>query len=186
MIGRATAWLITLLALGTHAAATEWRMDPDQSRLEFVARWEGNEVPGVFREFDTRLSLRPDAPENSRLEVVVAIVSADMDSDDINEGIAGSEWFDSARFPQARFTSTAIQALGDQRYEALGTLTLKDAAREVRVPFAFTETGTGARMSGELSLQRTDFNIGTGEWSAGDIIGLEVDVRFEVALEPEG
>jgi polyisoprenoid-binding protein YceI len=41
-------------------------------------------------------------------------------------------------------------------------------------------------MSGELSLQRTDFNIGTGEWSAGDIIGLEVDVRFEVALEPEG
>ena len=178
--------LLVLLALNTPAAATQWQMDRDASHLHFVARWEGNEVPGVFRQFDTRLELDRRAPEQGQLEVSVAITSADMDSSDINEGIAGSEWFDSARFPEARFTSTAIRAVGPERFEALGTLTLKGVTREVVVPFTLQENGAGAEMQGALQLQRTDFKIGTGEWAAGNVIGLEVDVRFRLTLKREG
>jgi hypothetical protein len=40
-------------------------------------------------------------------------------------------------------------------------------------------------MRGELAIDRTRFDVGSGEWSGGDTIGTEVRVRFEVILERE-
>ena len=44
--------------------------------------------------------------------------------------------------------------------------------------------GKRASMQGELTLRRTDFNVGSGEWSTGESIGLDVTLRFNVQLEP--
>jgi len=37
-------------------------------------------------------------------------------------------------------------------------------------------------MAGQLDLDRSAFNIGTGEWATGRTIGLEVKVRFSLNL----
>ena len=37
-------------------------------------------------------------------------------------------------------------------------------------------------MTGEFSLRRTDFGVGSGEWSTGDSIGLEVRLAFDIPL----
>lgn len=164
------------------ALATEWVMDPKNSDLKFVPTYEGLEAPGRFNQFDVRLRFYPESPQNGQLDVSVNLSSADMDSDDINDAIAQKEWLHVTRFPQAHFRSTKIVINGKHAYLAHGMLSLKGIERPIDVPFTWNDAGNRARMQGEFVVKRTNFNIGTGEWSTGNVIGMDVKVGFKVEL----
>lgn len=174
--------LVGMLVASSPALATDWVLQPSASRIDFVASFEGNPAAGTFRRFDTRARLDPEHVDQGRLDVIVQIASADMRSADINKAIAGPEWFDSARFPQAEFHSVQISSGEPGRYRARGTLTLKGIARTVDVPFRWSAEGSEARMEGEVVVKRALFDIGTGQWKATDVIGPDVTIRFSVRL----
>jgi polyisoprenoid-binding protein YceI len=179
-------WLLCLLpGLATSGLAGDWTIDHGASRLVFMATWEGTPFEGVFRRFDARMRF-DKARGTGRFDVTVDVTSADLDSEDLYEGMGGQEWFHFTRFPKARFVTSAIRPLGGERYEARGTLTLKGVSREIAFPFTWTESHGRAHMEGEARLRRTDFRIGTGEWSSGDEIGLEVKVLIDLSLERSG
>ncbi len=171
-----------LLLWANGATAADWTMDKSASRLEFVSIYQGQPAPGVFRDFATRLQFDPAQPARGALEVDVTVTSVDMGSEDLHEGMRAPEWFDFARFPRAEFRSQQIRQVAPQRYEARGTLTIKGVQQQVTVPFAWSATGQTAVMAGELTLDRTRFGIGSGEWATPDPIGLEVKVKFKVML----
>jgi len=176
---------LCLVALGivpqlTHAA--EWKMDAASSRLDFAASFEKAPAPGVFKEFDVRMVFDPKQSTGSHLDVSIRVASADMASADINKAIAGPEWFDFAKYPQAEFHSTDIQAAASG-YVARGTLTLKGVKQPVEVPFTWSATGDGATMEGQFVAKRASFGIGTGEWLANDVIGPDVTVKFRVRMK---
>lgn len=158
-------------------------MLPDSSRLEFYVDYSGQEAPGWFRQFSTEMAFDPAALSEARLIVTVATLSADLDSADINEAIAGPEWFDFARYTQARFVSESITKNDGGGFVAAGRLQLKGMEQAVDIPFTWEEADGIARMRGELTLRRGAFAIGTGEWAATDIIGENVRVRFDVRLD---
>jgi len=157
-------------------------MDPAACKLEFVATFEKNPAPGVFKEFDTRLSFDPAKPAGGSLHVTIKVASADMNIPDVNKEIRNKDWFDYSGFPQAEFQSTELRADG-KGYVARGTLTLKGVKQAVEVPFTFTPSADGATMEGEFTLKRGDFGIGLGEWKATDTIGADVKVKFRVKLK---
>ncbi len=169
------------LALAVPALAADWKMDPAGSKLEFIATFEKNPAPGVFKEFDTRLRFDPGKPADSSLEVTIKVTSADMNIPDVNKEIRGKDWFDYAGFPQAEFRSTDLRRDGN-RYVARGTLLLKGVKQALEVPFTWTAAGGGAAMEGEFTLKRGAFGIGLGEWKATDTIGADVKVKFKVKL----
>jgi polyisoprenoid-binding protein YceI len=171
-----------LLLAAAPAAAADWKMDPSGSRLEFVATFENNPAPGVFKEFDTRISFDPEKPAGGRLDVTVKVTSADMNIPDVNKELHNKDWFDYAGFPQAEFHSTDLRRDG-KGYVAHGTLTLKGVSQQVEVPFSWTPSGDGVLMEGELTLKRGVFGIGLGEWKATDTIGADVKVKFRVKLK---
>jgi polyisoprenoid-binding protein YceI len=162
--------------------AADWKMDPSASKLEFVATFEKNPAPGVFKEFDARLSFDPAKPAGGSLHVTIKVASADMNIADVNKEIRNKEWFDYSGFPQAEFHSTDLRGDG-KRYVARGTLTLKGVKQALEVPFTWAPSGDGATMEGELTLKRGDFGIGLGEWKATDTIGADVKVKFKVKLK---
>ena len=176
-----------LLAVAPYPAqAADWKMDAGTSRLEFAATFEKTAAPGVFREFDTRLRFDADKPADDRLDVIIVVKSADMNSAQVNKAISGAEWFDFARFPQAEFHATDIHRTDATRYMARGILSLKGVQQPVAVPFTWTETGDAARMDGEFTVKRGAFGIGTGEWAATSVIGPDVKVKFSVRLRKSG
>jgi polyisoprenoid-binding protein YceI len=181
-------WLSMLVASAALqlARAADWKMDPAGSRLEFAATFEKTPAPGVFKEFDVRLSFDPEKPAGRRLDVTIRVASADMASADINKAIAGVEWFDFVRHQQAEFHATDIRRLQTNpqsgRYVARGTLALKGVEQAVEVPFTWNAAAEGATMEGEFTVKRGPFGIGTGEWAATDVIGPDVTVKFRVRL----
>jgi cytochrome b561 len=179
---RRMLFLLVLVVFAAPALAADWRMDAAASRLEFIATFEKNPAPGVFKAFDTKMSFDPQKPAGARLDVTIQVPSADMGIRDVNAAIRGPEWFDFERFPQAAFHSTDVRPVSGERYLARGTLTLKGVQRPVEVPFSWRGAGDAATLEGELTVPRAAFGIGTGEWAATDVIGPDVKIRFRVAL----
>jgi polyisoprenoid-binding protein YceI len=77
--------------------------------------------------------------------------------------------------------------VGQGRYRALGRLTLRDVTRDVTVPFDFHASADGhaAKLKGGASIRRLDFGIGQGEWRDTEMLGDEVKIRFDLALQRE-
>lgn len=180
--------MLFFVAVFQQALAADWKMNAADSRLEFAATFENVPAPGVFKEFNTLLHFDPVKPVGSRLDVTINITSADMASGDINKAIAGPEWFDFAGHPQAEFHSTDIRRSpsGPQSYVARGMLGLKGVQHPVEVLFTWNAMAGGALMEGGFTVKRGPFGIGTGEWTATDVIGPDVGVKFYVLMHKGG
>jgi len=177
-------WIVTLTSgiLATQAYASSWVSVSAESMLEFTTKYEGAEAPGQFKQFNVDLNLDPEQLAESFLLVTVDVTSASLGSTDIDEAIAQPEWFDAKTFPQAEFKSDRILHLGEANYLAEGVVSIKGVDKPVNVSFHWSEAGQNAIISGELTLSRVDFGIGSGAWATDPSIAYNVRVRFEVHL----
>lgn len=182
----AAALALFVGGLSINAQAADWSMDPAGSELRFTAIFENSPAPGLFRKFDVSVKSFPAGLPGSRIDVVIAVPSADMSSHEINAAIRGPDWFDAGRFPVAEFHATDVRSAGKNRYLAVGTLKVKDVTRSVEVPFRWESNGDAATMDGELTINRAVFGIGLGEWRSTQVIGADVNVHFSVHLRREG
>lgn len=175
---------LLLLAAGS-AVAAERTVDKAGSEIAFSVKQMGVTVGGNFSRFDAKIDLDSDKPEQSRAEIsvdVTSLTTGDADSDAV---ALDKPWLNKLDFPKAMFKSTAVRALGPNRYEAKGMLTIRGKPREVTVPFTAQDQAGGATLlSGQFTLRRADFGIGGGEWNEGDLVANEVPVRFKLKLAP--
>ena len=78
------------------------------------------------------------------------------------------------------------QSNASQDFIAAGNVNLKGVSEPVDVPFLWRQDAENpgrAIMSGQLTLQRSDFSIGIGDWSSGEQIGIDVSVSFIVHMQ---
>ena len=176
-------WFVILLVLAAAPVhASTWLMQ-DGSTFTFTASFESESLEGRFTRFDVAIDLASQESAHGSLQVTVNLAGADMGDPDMNEAIAAAEWFDVTGFPEAIFESNDIVALAPGSFVAHGELLLKGKRRDVDVPFAWSESGNTATMRGELTLERLDYDIGTGEWASGEQIGNDVILRFDLRFE---
>ena len=173
--------LPALLMQASVSQAAEWRSQSD-GKLHFEASWEGSALPGRFGSFEVLLVSDDEQIEGGLLTVRVNLGAADMDDPDINEAIAGSEWFSVAQYPVARYRSLSIEKNAAGEFLVRGELELKDHRKPFELNFEWFEAENTARMSGEFHIDRTDYDVGSGEWASGDTIGKNVSVRFDIVM----
>jgi polyisoprenoid-binding protein YceI len=176
---------VVLIALMFCLPAVSLAQDivPGKSEIGFTVSQMGVGVSGHFRKFDADIELDPAKPESGSAEIVVDIASISTGEPDADSEALAKPWLNVADFPQARFKSSSLRALGGERYEVKGVLSLKGKPRELTVPFTLKTQPDGTRVAtGEFALRRTDFGIGGGEWNEGDLVANEVPVRFRLTL----
>ena len=62
----------------------------------------------------------------------------------------------------------------------MGTLSLKGVVRPVTLPFTLQISGDTAKMTGQAIINRSQFNVGQGQFAGADAIPLEVTVPVSV------
>lgn len=177
-------------ALGWGGLATPgWAATPGAAQLVaarsdvvFVSTQMGVPVEGRFRRFDAQVVLDPRQPQSGRVSFVVDLASASMGAPEAEAELGKPEWFDVARFAQARFVSSSVRGLGGGRFEVRGTLTLKGVARELVVPVQLAQSGGASVATGSVAIKRTAFKIGSGEWADPSLVADEVSVRFRLTF----
>lgn len=171
-------------AVGTNASFAAPRpLITAKSSIDFSVKQMGVAVKGSFKRFTATVDLDDKNLAAARAEVSVDIASLTTGDADADAIALDKPWLDRAQFPQARFVSSSIKSLGPNRYEAKGTLTIRGKSREITVPLRTQAQPDGGLIaSGELSVRRSDFSIGGGEWNEGDMVANEVPVTFKLSL----
>jgi polyisoprenoid-binding protein YceI len=169
-----------LVCMAGAAQASSWSVDKSQSTLGFTATQTGKPFTGSFKSFDAAIDFDPANPAAGHAVVTIDIASATTGDKQRDEAIPGSDWFDVKKFPQAKFEATGFKALGGNKYEAIGTLSIRDVKKDVRLPFTLDIAGNTATANGTLPLIRTDYGVGQGDWATGQWVGLDVDVTLHI------
>jgi polyisoprenoid-binding protein YceI len=175
--------LVLLAALAAPAAqAVEYRtVLPQQSSIGFEFRQMGVPVKGGFKRFAAQIAFDPAKPEAASARIEIDLASIDAGSPEADEESAGKLWFNRSAYPKAVFASSQVRALGNNRYELRGTLTLKGHSREMAIPVTYVPGQAAARFDGAFILKRLDFGIGEGMWADVSTVANEVRVKFRIA-----
>lgn len=161
-------------------APPKWAVVQPGSRLGFAASMNGAEFGGSFARWTAQIRFDPNNLPASAAVVRVATASARTGDATRDEALPTDDWFAVRAFPVATYRTTRIRALGTGRYMADGQLTIRGASRAVALPFALAIQGDRATMRGSLSIDRTLFAVGGGQF-AGDEPVLR-RVRIDIAL----
>ena len=176
------AWIVLAALAAPLAHAVEYAMVlPKQSRIQFEFRQMGVPVKGGFKRFTAQMNFDPARPETARASIEIDLASIDAGSREADDESAGKLWFNRSVYPKASFVSSEVRALGNNRYELRGTLTLKGKAREMTVPVTYVPGKNIATFDGAFVLRRLDFGIGEGLWADVATVANEVQVRFRIA-----
>ena len=169
------------------AAARADTVLADRSELAFTMNQMGVNFDGRFRKWKADIVFRPNALAQSKAVIDVDLGSIDLASDDSEKEARGRQWFDTGRFPVAHFASSAIRAAGPNRYEVVGSLTLKGIARDYVIPVTVTTDAAGNRVAqGTWAIHRLDHKVGEGEWADPSTVANDVQVRVRMVLAPAG
>lgn len=166
------------------AAATTWIVDPARSTLGFAGLETGNRFAGRFGRWSADVAFDPAQPQGMQVRVVVDIGSAATGDGRRDTLMLGDDWLDASGFPRARFEATGARALDAGRYEARGTLALRDRIRPVAIEFTLEVADGEARARGTASILRTEFGVGRGMWSGIQVVAPEVLVSFDLVARP--
>lgn len=136
------------------------------SSITFDTVWSGGPVHGGFTRWTADIRFDPAASGASTVAVTVDMASVTTGATEQESALPSEEWFASALHPTAVFKSADIQAAGNGIYLARGTLTPRGRTLPLSLPFQLSIGGSRASMQGSVSIDRTAFAVGQGEWAS--------------------
>ncbi|MDL2171690.1 MULTISPECIES: YceI family protein [Asaia] len=166
--------------------STSWVVDKAHSRFGFTGTQTGTPFRGSFTQYEPQIALDPAHPETGRIDMTIDLASAQTGDRQRDTALPGSDWFDTATFPEAHFVSSAIRRVQGDQYQASGTLTLRGVTQPVTLDFTLDVTGETAHAKGHADLLRSRFGVGQGPWSTGQWVALEVSVVFDLTAHRAG
>ena len=166
------------------AHAADYTQAPG-STLQFAGKYEDEPFSGRFPGFVTTLRFDPAQLATSRLDVTIPLATATTGVEDYDSEMRGPSFFDSKRFPQARYTATKFRALGGNRFAADGTLSLHGVDKPVTLTFTWT-AGAKPVLDGKATVKRLDFGVGAGEWADTSLLPDAITVTTRVVFAPKG
>lgn len=158
------------------AVAAAWTVDKANSRVSV-----GETVSGygfTFQRWNADLRFDPANLAGSRATVTIEMASANS-GDATNDATLRDSWMGARQHPTAVFQAASFRALGNSRFEAPGTLTIRGRAYPVTFTFAAQITGNQATVTGQTQLDRTamGFNIDPrNEW-VSRMVTVNVSLR---------
>jgi polyisoprenoid-binding protein YceI len=178
---RLSTLLALAFALPSIACAADYTVQPATSTLAFAGTFQGAGFNGSFGRWTA--AIRYDAAHlaTSTFDVNVDLASARTGDKDRDTALPGADFFNIAKFPQARFVTTAFRQSGAQVL-ADGNLTLHGVTKPVTLTVTFKPQGHGATLDVSGTIKRLDFGVGGGDYADTSVIAAEVKVTAHLQL----
>jgi polyisoprenoid-binding protein YceI len=180
IIGWSAVVYLLLATFPAAATPASWTVDKGASHLGFTGAMSGQPFSGNFGSWNSEIVFDPNDLGASHVTATIDMASAKTDDQTRDEALPTEDWFAVSAFPRATFASHEITATGPDHYVAKGNLTIRNFTRSVSLPFTLVIQGDTAKMSGSLSLDRSAFGVGEGQFKGGDTVALEVQVNIAI------
>jgi polyisoprenoid-binding protein YceI len=168
--------------------AGTYKADSAHTQIAFTVNHLGfNAYHGLFGDSTGTLTLDPAKPSAAKVDIEIPMSGITTTSAKLTEHLKGADFFDAAKFPTARFQSTAVMASGTNA-TITGNLTIKGVTKPVTLNAKFIGAGKGPMNGADTvgfeattSIKRSDFGISYGVPLVSDEVPLEITVAFEKA-----
>jgi polyisoprenoid-binding protein YceI len=166
--------------------AGAYALDPDHAILLWKVDHLGfSTFVGRFDRLEGSLDFDPEAPEAAALEVVVDMTSVSTHVPSLTDDLRSSTWFDTERFPEARFVSRSVTVTGPARGAVTGDLTLVGETQPVTFDVTFNGGATNILtgrytlgFSASAVIDRSEFGLATFVPAVGREVTLEIHAEF--------
>ncbi|RMQ35566.1 hypothetical protein ALQ07_100011 [Pseudomonas syringae pv. actinidiae] len=182
---------LAALALGTallsagQAMAADYVIDKEGQHafVDFKISHLGYSfIHGTFKDWDGTFSFDAAKPEASKINVELKTASLFTNHAERDKHIASKDFLDVAKYPEAKFVSTAVKSTGEKTADVTGDLTLHGVTKPIVIKATFNGEGKDpwggyrAGFNGTSTLNLNDFGIkGPGPTSQT----LDLDITFE-------
>lgn len=159
------------------SSVAEWSIDPEQSFMRFESAQYGQSYTGEFQSFDGQIFFDSNALEESKVRILVDISSLKTGSFDRDEQTLSSAWFDASQYPKAVFEADDFKHLGNDQYEAVGTLRVRDVSTAFTLPFSLNITNGIAQMKAKFEINRLTYNVGVDQSESANSYNVSFNVQ---------
>lgn len=163
------------------AASERYVITPENSKIEFVGSKVTGSHNGSFKRFSGGIDYAGQI-EKSRVTITIDAASIETDDPKLTEHLKTADFFDVAKFPQARFESTEVKAGGDKgaSHTVTGNLQLHGVTKSVTFPATINASPGLITVEAGFAINRKDFGIsfaGAPDNLIRDDVLLKLNVR---------
>lgn len=168
---------------------SRYKLDSDSSQIGFYVKAKITNVRGRFLRFHTKtLNYTPGNIENLSGVILVDTASVFTRDRKRDEHLREDDFFYTEKYKTASAVLDKVtKAEGENAYNALITLNIRDKSKQYSVPVQITENDERLRVKGRFIVNRQTFDL-TGEHIANIVMDDDVEVKFDVrfnAVEPQ-
>ena len=168
--------------------AGSYKVEPLHTQIGFSVLHLGyNPFMGLFSGVSGTLVLDPAKPAADKLDVTIPVGSIYTTVDELTKHLKAADWFDTAKYPTARFVSTAVEVRGTEA-QITGNFTLHGVTKPITIQARFIGAGNhpmtkapAIGFEGRSVIKRSDFGIANGVPFVSDEVNLTITAAFDKA-----
>lgn len=188
----ASVLLVSAFGLASTAlSAADYAIANAHSQVYFTVNHLGfSNSTGLLRVKEGTVSLNEKDWSKSRVEVILDVATLQMGDNTWNEHLAADKFFNTAKFPTARFVSTKVLKTGENTGTMVGNLTFLGTTKPVTLNIKTNKVGKNpmsnkdyAGFSATGSLKRSDFGLVAYPGAIGEEVSLRIEVEGEAVAK---
>ena len=183
------AALLAFAVAPAFAAPVTYTLDPTHTTV--LAQWNhfGFSNPSAnFSHVEGTLVYDAANVGKSSVEVTLPLSGLEGFSAKFDEHLRSADFFDAAKFPQATFKSTKVEAAGEGKLKVTGNLTIKDVTRPVVLDVTLNKAAEhpmkkvpAIGFDATATVSRTEFGVGKFVPAVSDEVSLRITTEAAAA-----
>lgn len=173
---------LALFAVPAFAAPVTYRIDPNHTQV--LASWShfgfSNPVAN-FGEAEGAIVYDADDVSASSVQVTLPLSGLDAFVPAFNEHLRSADFFEAETYPEVTFTSTKVEAAGEDGLQVTGDLTIKGITRPVVLDVTLNKAAEqpmakrqAIGFDATTTVKRTDFGLGKFAPNVSDEVTLRI------------
>ena len=169
---------LTVLSLFVADASAEYKLSGDNTKIEFEGTKKDGKHTGSFPKLSGTLDLGDD-PTKAKISVKIDMEALTSDNDMLTNHLKAPDFFETKKYPEAKFVSKSIKASkkGKDDYLVTGELTMHGKTKEISFPAKISKADGAATLTSEFKINRGDWGITYGEGKIDEAVKLTVSVK---------
>jgi polyisoprenoid-binding protein YceI len=137
--------------------------------------FKSKDPSGVFKTMKGTVKFDEADLPNSKFDLQFVVSSISTGNGMMNKKAQIEEWFNAAKYPEIKFTSTKVVKSGSD-YSVSGKLTIKGISKEKSIPLKATKVGANYTFSGSFTVNRMDFKVGHKSDAVPDVMNISYSI----------
>ena len=180
--------LFSFVSISTNSNAKEkWLIDKDISKITFeVPVLFASNVKGEFKNINGFVEIDLVNKKDNKALISVDVESIEINYNKYKDLILSPIFFDSSKFPLALLDTKKFTYKNENELKLNIELTIKGISKITETKLTVKKlTSEIVQILGNLNFSRTDFNIGTGNWTNTTILKDKIKIKANIFLIKE-